>query len=165
MQAVTTGARRAPAHAVSSFLFGAKESSTGEDSRGIRQRFPYWCNKTKTSRTAGRRSPWSPRRRHHQSLWQTKTTFVRITCTSCLPSNLAVVGSLPAQYLGRGLGPLYIGLATTICEGGPHLGPDPFYQGNHTSSPSTRTPLLKRLFFPCNCSSSSQGAIHHTTME
>ena len=46
-----TGARRAPAHAVSSFLFGAKESSTGEDSRGIRQRFPYWCNKTKTSRT------------------------------------------------------------------------------------------------------------------
>ena len=32
--------------------------------------------------------------------------LVRITCTSCLPSNLAVVGSLPAQYLGRGPGPL-----------------------------------------------------------
>ena len=32
--------------------------------------------------------------------------LVRIACTSCLPSNLAVVGSLPAQYLGRGPGPL-----------------------------------------------------------
>ena len=32
--------------------------------------------------------------------------LVRITCTSCIPSNLAVVGSLPAQYLGRGPGPL-----------------------------------------------------------
>ena len=32
--------------------------------------------------------------------------LVRITCTSCLPSNLAVVGSLPSQYLGRGPGPL-----------------------------------------------------------
>ena len=57
------------------FLFGAKEASAGEESRGIRQRFPYRCNETKTSRTAGRRSPWSPRRRHHQSLWQAKTTF------------------------------------------------------------------------------------------
>ena len=27
---------------------------------------------------------------------QAKTTFVKITCTSCLPLNLAVVGSLPA---------------------------------------------------------------------
>ena len=53
----------------------------------MRQRFPYWCNETKTSRTAGRRSPWSPRRRHHQSLWQAKTAFVRIACTSCPPSN------------------------------------------------------------------------------
>ena len=26
-------------------------------------------------RPVGRRSPWSPRRRHHQSLWQAKTTF------------------------------------------------------------------------------------------
>ena len=38
---------------------------------------------------------------------QAKTTFVRIACTSCPPSNLpAVVGSLPAQYLGRGPGPI-----------------------------------------------------------
>ena len=28
-----------------------------------------------------------PKRRHHQSLWQTKTTFVRIACINCPPSN------------------------------------------------------------------------------
>ena len=64
------------------FLFGAKEAGAGEEYRGIRQRFPYRCNETKTRRTAGRRSSWSPRRRHHQSLWQAKTAFVRISCTS-----------------------------------------------------------------------------------
>ena len=46
------------------FPFGAKEASAGAEYRGIRQRFPYRCNETKTSRTAGGRSPWSPRRRH-----------------------------------------------------------------------------------------------------
>ena len=78
-QAMTTGARRAPGGCQRAqcpcFLFVPKEASAGEESRGIRQRFPYRCNETKTSRTAGRRSPWSPRRRHHQSLWQAKTTF------------------------------------------------------------------------------------------
>ena len=29
------------------FLFGAKRASAGAESRGIRQRFPYQCNKTK----------------------------------------------------------------------------------------------------------------------
>ena len=66
------GARRAQS---TRCLCGAKGESAGEESRGIRQRFPYWCNETKTSRTAGRRSPWSPRQLHHQSLWQAKTTF------------------------------------------------------------------------------------------
>ena len=54
------------------FPFGAKGASTGQD---IRQRLPFRCNETKTSRTAGRRSPWSPRRRHHQCFWQSKTNF------------------------------------------------------------------------------------------
>ena len=54
------------------FPFGAKGASTGQ---GIRQRLPFRCNETKTSREAGRRSLWSPRRRHHQSFWQPKTTF------------------------------------------------------------------------------------------
>ena len=78
------------------FLFGAKGANAGAEYQDVKQRFPYQCNETKTSRMARRRSPWSPGRRHHQSLWQAKTTFVRIACTSCLPSNLAVVGSLPA---------------------------------------------------------------------
>ena len=39
-----------------------RRQSAGDEYRGSRQRFPYWCNETKTSRTAGRRSPWSPRR-------------------------------------------------------------------------------------------------------
>ena len=30
-----------------SFPFGAKEASAGAESRGIKQRFPYRCNKTK----------------------------------------------------------------------------------------------------------------------
>ena len=33
------------------FLFGAKEASAGEESRSIRQRFPYRCNETETSGT------------------------------------------------------------------------------------------------------------------
>ena len=78
-QDMTTKARRAPGGSQraqsTSFLFGAKGVSAAKESRGIKQRFPYRCNETKTSRTAGRRSPWSTRRRHHQSLWQAKTTF------------------------------------------------------------------------------------------
>ena len=42
-----------------------------------------------------------------RALSQAKTAFVRIACTSYPLSNLpAVVGSLPAQYLGRGPGPI-----------------------------------------------------------
>src|SRR3954470_18077790 len=81
------------------FLFGAKEASAGEEYQGVGQRLLYWCNETKTRRTARRRSSRSPRRRHHQSFPQAKTVFVRIACTICPPSILpAVVGSLPAQY-------------------------------------------------------------------
>ena len=32
------------------FLFGAKGASAGVEYRGIKQRFPYLCNETKTSR-------------------------------------------------------------------------------------------------------------------
>ena len=66
------GARRAPACAVSLFPFRCKGASTDQ---GIRQRLPLRCNKTKTSRTAGWRSPWSPGWRHGQGLWQPKTNF------------------------------------------------------------------------------------------
>ena len=75
-QAMTIETRRAPGGCRPAqcpcFPFGAKGASTGQ---GIGQRLPFRCNKTKTSRAAGRRSPWSPRRRHHQYFWQPKTTF------------------------------------------------------------------------------------------
>ena len=84
-QAMTTkGARRAPATQCPPFLFGAKGASAGES---IKETHPFWCNETKTRRTTRWRSPWSPRRRHHQSFAQAKTTFVRIADTCCPPSN------------------------------------------------------------------------------
>src|SRR4051812_46206538 len=48
-----------------------------------------------------------PKTASPQSFLQAKTAFVRIACTRCPPSNLpTIVGSLPAQHLGRGPGPL-----------------------------------------------------------
>ena len=68
-QAMTTKARRVPGGCRPAqspyFLFGAKGASTG---KGIKQRQPFRCNKTKTSRTAVQRSSWSQGRRHRQSL-------------------------------------------------------------------------------------------------
>ena len=80
MQAMMTETRRAPGWRWPAqcpcFPFGAKGASTGQ---GIRQRLPFRCNKTKTSRTAGWRSLWSPGRRHRQSIWQVGPTLVRIS--------------------------------------------------------------------------------------
>ena len=76
MQAMTIETRRAPGGRRPAqcpcFPFGAKGASTGQ---GIGKRLPFRCNETKTSRAAERRSPWSPRRRHHQYFWQPKTTL------------------------------------------------------------------------------------------
>ena len=106
MQAMTTkGARRAPAVQCPPFLFGAKGASAGES---IKQRHPFRCNETKTSPMAGKKSLWSPSQRHHQSLWQARTNFSQDKCTRCSPSKWPIVGTLPAQYLGRGPGPLPI---------------------------------------------------------
>ena len=103
---MTTEARRAPGGRRPAqspcFLFGAKGASAGES---IKQRQPFRCNKTKTSKTTGWRSLWSPSRRHHQSLWQARTNFSQDKCTRCSPSKWPIVGALPAQYLGRGPGP------------------------------------------------------------
>ena len=62
-------------------------ASAAAEYRGIRQRLPFRCNETMTRRTTRWRSPWSPRRRHHQSFAQAKTTFVRIADTCCPLSN------------------------------------------------------------------------------
>ena len=83
------------------FLFGAKEAGAGEEYRGISKRLLYWCNETKTRRTTRRRSPWSPRWRHHQSLLQAKTTFVRISCTSCPLSNWPLLAPFPLNIWGE----------------------------------------------------------------
>ena len=32
------------------FLFGAKEAGAGAEYRGIKQRFPYWCNEIEDQR-------------------------------------------------------------------------------------------------------------------
>ena len=64
MHAMTIKTRRAPCGRQPAqcprSLFGAKGETAGAEYRGIKQRFPYWCNETKTSRTTRRRSPWSP---------------------------------------------------------------------------------------------------------
>ena len=65
------------------FLFGAKGASTDVEYQGIRQRLAFQCNETKTSRAAGRRSPWSPRRRIASAFGSRRPTLVRITCTRC----------------------------------------------------------------------------------
>ena len=105
-QAMTIKARRAPGGRRPAqcpcFLFGAKGASAG---KGIKQRQPFRCNKTKTSRTAEGRSSWSPSQRHRQGLWQARTNFSQDQCTRCSPSKWPIVGALPTQYLGRGPGP------------------------------------------------------------
>ena len=87
-QAMTTKARQVPGGSQPAwspcFLFGAKGSSAG---KSIKQRQPFRCNKTKTSRMAGWRSSWSPSRRHRQGLWQVRTDFSQDKCTGCPPSN------------------------------------------------------------------------------
>ena len=157
MHAMTIKARRTPGGRRPAqcpcFPFGAKGASTGQ---GNRQRLPFRCNKTKTSRAAGWRSPWSPRQRHRQSLWQSKTNFSQDKCTRCSPSKWPIVGALPAQYLGRGPGPLYI------------------YRASHHSIEGDLEPTLpkgqrhqknipREAVLPLYCSSSAPEAIHHTT--
>ena len=113
MQAMTIETRRAPGGRRPAqcpcFPFGVKGASTGQ---GIKQRLPFRCNKTETSRTAGWRSSWSPGRRHRQSLWQSETNFSQDKCTRCSPSKWPIVGALPAHYLGRGPGPPSINRAS-----------------------------------------------------
>ena len=92
------GARWAPggcrAH-VSYFVQGRQ--AIAAESRGINQRFPFWCNETKTP---GRQD--GGHHRAHRSVTtkgfsQAKTNFVRIDYTTCPLSNHATVESLPAH--------------------------------------------------------------------
>ena len=137
-QAMTTkGARRAPAAQCPPFLFGAKGASAGES---IKQRHPFRCNETKTSPTVGRKSLWRPSRRHHPSLWQARTNFSQDKCTRCSPSKWPIVGALPAQYLGRGPGPLPINRTSHHSIWASRINPS-----KGTTPPQEQT--LARLFF------------------
>src|SRR4051812_6217911 len=69
-----------------------------------------------------------------------------IACTSCPPSKMAVVGCLPAQYLGRGPGPLYIELAT-IVEG---------IESFPSRTPHQLKNTPREAVLPLYCSSSAQ---------
>ena len=74
---------------------------------------------------------------------------------------MAVVGSLPSQYLGRGPGPLYIGIAITV-EGiwiSPRANRDGAIplQAHHQKN----TP--REAVLPLYYSSLAPEAIHHTT--
>src|SRR3954470_5655461 len=87
------------------FLFGAKGASASER---IKQRHPFRCNETKTSPTVGRRSPWSPRRRHHRAFGRRGPTLVRISVPD-VPLRIGrLLAPFPLKYLGRGPGPLPI---------------------------------------------------------
>ena len=81
-QAMTIKARRAPACAVSLSPLWCK----GSKHRPRHQtKATVSVQQDQTSRTVGWRSPWSPRRRHRQSLWQSKTNFSQDKCTRCSP--------------------------------------------------------------------------------
>ena len=90
-------ARRAPAHVEETIspLVQRRQGNT-QVPKASHQRFPFRCNKTRSASVAGRLSPASPPPRHHHQLCRRRPPFVRIRCTSCPLSNLAVVGSLPA---------------------------------------------------------------------
>ena len=68
------------------------------------------------------------------------------------PFKMAVVGTLLAQYFGRGPGPLYIGLATTV---GGHLGSNPSQAEPHIHKNTPREDVL-----PLYYSSLAPEAIH-----
>ena len=78
------------------FLFGAKGASAGAEYRGIRQRFPYQCNETKTSRPAGQKG-------HHGAqdgvitgaFGSRRPPLVRIACTSCPLSKWSLLAPFP----------------------------------------------------------------------
>src|SRR3954469_12912767 len=87
--------------------------------------FPLWCKGGKRRRedqakvsisvqrdqdqsNGGKEVIVEPMTASPQGLWQARTNFSQDKCTGCSPSNWPIGGPLPAQYLGRGPGPLPI---------------------------------------------------------
>src|SRR4051812_35358829 len=105
-QAMTTkGARRAPARAASPFPLRCKG---GKRRREDQANAPISVQQDQDQSNGGKEVTMEPRTASPQGLWQAKTNFSQDKCTGCSPSNWPIVGALPAQYLGRGPGPLPI---------------------------------------------------------
>src|SRR3954471_15324026 len=105
-QAMTTkGARRAPARAVSSFPLWCKG---GKHRREDQAKASISVQRDQDQSNGGEEVIVEPRTASPQSLWQARTNFSQDKCTRCSPSKWPIVGALPAQYLGRGTGPLPI---------------------------------------------------------
>ena len=101
-QAMTIETRRAPACAVSLFPFGAKGASTGQH---IGQRLPFGATRPRPAEWQDGGHRGAQGSITIRAFGSRRPPFVRITCTRCSPSKWPIVGALPAQYLGRGLGP------------------------------------------------------------
>ena len=83
-----------------------QRQATGAESRGISQRFPFRCNKTKTANTTGRRSSPSPPRRHDQRLFVGEDYFCQDKLYYLSPFKSGRCGIPSHSYLGRGPRPL-----------------------------------------------------------
>ena len=141
---MTTKVRRAPGGCraqVSSLVQGWQ--ATGAESRGIIQRFPFWCNKTKTARTAGRRSSPSPPQCHDQRLCTGEDYFCQDRLYYLSPFESHRCGIPSHSCLGRGPRPLYIGFSHHHRRG--RGGPRSEQVEHYTNS---RTPHLLRLVHP-----------------
>src|SRR4051812_33496935 len=94
-----------------------------------------------------------PRTASPQGLWQAKTNFSQDKCTRCSPSKWPIVDALPAQYLGRGPGPLPINRASHPRERGDRLAirlreNEGRLNPSSSSSPQPRTDPRK-VVLPC----------------
>src|SRR4051812_12007266 len=102
---MTKGARRAPACVVSSFPLWCKGSKRRREDQA---KASILVQRDQNQSNGGKEVIVEPRTASPQSLWQARTNFSQDKCTRCSPSKWPIVGALPAQYLGRGPGPLPI---------------------------------------------------------
>src|SRR3954467_9148465 len=105
-QAMTTkGARRAPSPAASPFPLWCKG---GKRRREDQAKASISVQRDQDQSNGGKEVIVEPRTVSPQSLWQARTNFSQDKCTRWSSSKWPIVGALPAQYLGRGPGPLPI---------------------------------------------------------
>src|SRR4051812_39286631 len=99
------GARRAPAHAASPFPLWCKGGKRGQEDQA---KAPISVQRDQDQSNGGKEVTMEPRTASPQGLWLAKTNFSQDKCTRYSPSKWPIVGTLPAQYLGRGPGPMPI---------------------------------------------------------